>query len=259
MRLDIDGLVCDMDGVIYRGDEPIDGSVEALRSLKERGVRVVFCTNNSRDTVAEYSSKLQRMDIEADPDDIITSGVVTGEVLAGRNLQGKRALVVGGDGAREAVESAGLTLLSDDEGRHADVVVVGLDPTLTYKRLKEASLAVRSGALLVATNDDASFPAPDGLWPGAGAVLASIETATGATAEVMGKPHGPMMEAAGRRLAGCSRIAIVGDRPDTDLAGGVAMGWATVLVLTGVTHPEDVTSVRPVPDLVLERFADLIQ
>jgi 4-nitrophenyl phosphatase len=259
MELAFDGLVCDMDGVIYRGAEPIPGSVEAIRPLREAGVRILFCTNNSRSTVEGYVAKLGGMGIEAGPADILTSAVVTGEVLAGRDLEGKRALVVGGDGVREAVAAAGLEIVEDPEGRRAEVVTVGWDPGFTYTRMKEASLAVRAGALLIATNDDASFPAADGLWPGAGAVLASIETASGATAEVMGKPHEPMMRAAAARLAGCERIAIVGDRPDTDIAGGSAMGWTTILVLSGVTVRADLDSVRPVPDLVVERLVDLVQ
>jgi 4-nitrophenyl phosphatase len=257
--VDFDGLVCDMDGVIYRENEPVEGSIEAVGRLRERGVRVLFCTNNSRDTIGRYLDKLRHMGLETDEGDILTSAIVTREVLEERNLSGKRALVVGGPGLAEAVGSAGLTLLSDDDGREADVVAVGLDPDFSYRRLKEATLAVRAGALLVASNDDATFPAPDGLWPGAGSILAAIERASGATAEVMGKPHRPMMQAAARRLEGCARIAMVGDRPETDLAGGTAMGWTTVLVLTGVTTRDDVARVRPVPDLVLERLADLVQ
>jgi 4-nitrophenyl phosphatase len=257
--MDFDGLVCDMDGVIYRGDEPIAGAVDAVRTLRERGVRVLFCTNNSRATVGQYVTRLTEMGLDTAPIDILTSSVVTGEFLAARRLGGKTALVVGGDGAREAVISAGLTPLPDDEGRRADVVVVGWDPEFTYLRMKEASMAVRAGALLVATNDDAGFPAPEGLIPGAGAVLASIERASGARAVVMGKPHEPMMRAAAGRLDGCERIAIVGDRPETDLAGGAAMGWTTILVLTGVTSRDDLGSVRPVPDLVVDRLADLVQ
>ena len=177
--MDFDGIVCDMDGVVYRGDEPIPGSIEAVRALHDRGVRLLFCTNNSRDTVATYTQKLHRLGLETDERDILTSAVVTRDVLGRRGLVGKHALVVGGPGLREAVVAAGLSVIPDTEGRSADVVAVGLDPEFTYLRMKEAALAVRSGALLVASNDDASFPAPDGLWPGAGAVLAAIVTATG--------------------------------------------------------------------------------
>ena len=254
-----DALVCDMDGVIYRGTEPIAGSVDAVNRMRAAGVRFLFSTNNSRSTVAQYVTKLAGMGIDVLAEDILTSAVVTGEVLRERGFTDRSVLVVGGEGVRTAMKDAGLEILPDDRGREADVVVVGMDPDFTYARMKEATLALRAGASLIATNDDPSFPAPDGLWPGAGAVLASIETASGVEAEVMGKPNAPMMEAAALRLRGLTRIAVVGDRPETDLVGGVAMGWTTILVLSGVTARAGLDSVRPVPDVVVERLADLGQ
>lgn len=254
----VDGLVCDLDGVLYRGDEPVEGSARAIAALKERGVRVVFATNNSRSTVQSYVEKLARMDVDASPQEILTSAVVTAEVLALRGARGRRAAVVGGDGLRAALESAGI-IVDDDPGAPADLVVVGWDPGFDYPAMRRASMAVRAGAALVATNDDAAFPAPGGrLWPGAGALLASIEVASGARAEVMGKPHRPMMEAAARRLAGARRIALVGDRPETDLAGAESMGWAAILVLSGVTTREQAAALDPQPDLVLDSLADLV-
>jgi 4-nitrophenyl phosphatase len=135
--------------------------------------------------------------------------------------------------------------------------VVGMDPDFSYEVLRRASFAVRDGAQLIASNSDSSFPAPDGLWPGAGALVAAIETASGGRAEVMGKPQEPMMRIAQRHLGDASRIAIVGDRPNTDLDGGRTMGWTTVLVLSGVTSPPSAAELDPQPDLTLERLADL--
>ncbi|MGH2754473.1 MAG: HAD-IIA family hydrolase [Actinomycetota bacterium] len=257
--LGFDALVCDMDGVIYRGDEPIPGSVHAVERMRDSGTRILFFTNNSRSTVQQYIVKLERLGIPVEPPDILTSAVVTGEVLHERGWAGRTVFVVGGEGVRAAVDEAGLEIVPDDKGRESEVVVVGWDPDFTYARMREAALALRAGAALIATNDDASFPAPDGLWPGAGAVLASIETASGVRAEVMGKPNRPMMDAAARRLRGHDRIAVVGDRPDTDLAGGDVMGWTTILVLSGVTSRDALDSVRPVPDVVIDRLADLYQ
>jgi 4-nitrophenyl phosphatase len=136
-------------------------------------------------------------------------------------------------------------------------VVVGWDGAFDYSRMRAACLAVRAGAELIATNSDATFPAPDGLWPGAGAILASIEVSSGRRAEVLGKPHAPMMDAAARRLEGCERIAIVGDRADTDLAGGISRGWKTILVTSGVTTPEEALALDPQPDLILGSLAEL--
>jgi HAD superfamily hydrolase (TIGR01450 family) len=255
----IEGLVCDMDGVLYRGSEAIPGAVEALASLRARGVRLVFCTNNSRSTVEQYIEKLRSLGIEASPEELLTSAVVTAEVLARRGMDGRRALVVGGDGLRAALASIGIEITDDPE--RADLVAVGWDPAFDYDAMRRAARAARAGADFVATNDDAAFPAGgEGeveLWPGAGAILASIEVASGRRAEIMGKPHRPTMEAAAKRLAGANRIAIVGDRAETDLAGGEAMDWVTILVLSGVTSRADVATVVPKPDVVLDSIADL--
>lgn len=256
IRADIDGLVCDLDGVIYRGDEPVPGAARAIDSLRDAGVKVVFCTNNSRSTVEEYIGKLERVGVPASADEIVTSAVVTAEVLRARNATGRTAIVVGGQGIRQAI--AGICTSVKDGVDSADYVIVGWTPEFTYDDMRRASTAVRKGAHFIATNDDATFPAARGLWPGAGAILASIETASGARAKVMGKPHAPMMDAVARRLEGCTRIGIVGDRPDTDLAGGIARGWTRILVLSGVTRPEDVVAISPPADLVLGSIAELI-
>ena len=254
----LDALVSDMDGVVYRGDEPVPGVGEAVAAWRDSGKKIVFCTNNSHYTVAEYVGKLERAGIPAVEDDVVSSGALRAEVLRARGASGKKAMAVGAQGLRAALEAAGLVIDDGDSAGGIDYVVVGWDGTFDYRKMRRACLAVRAGAELLATNSDATFPAPDGLWPGAGAILASIEVSSGATAEVLGKPHPPMMEAAARRLAGCTRIGIVGDRPDTDLAGGVARGWTTILVTSGVTTPEEAEHVEPRPDVVLPSLAAIV-
>jgi HAD superfamily hydrolase (TIGR01457 family) len=250
-----DGLVCDLDGVVYRLDQPIPGAPEAIKTLKDRDVSVLFCTNNSSSTPEKFAAKLQSMGVKADPTDVLTSAVVTAEVMAGRGWSGKGAYVVGREGIRAALAAVGLP---ETDAETCDLVVVGLDPSFDYTMLDRAAEAVRRGAALIATNDDATLPSPGGVKPGAGSILASIERASGARAEVMGKPHAPMMDAAARRLEGCERIAIVGDRPETDLAGGAARGWTTILVTSGITSAGDVEGVSPAPDVVLGSIADLL-
>ena len=257
MNIEFDGLVCDLDGVIYRGDRVIDGAPEAVAALRARGVRIVFCTNNSRSTVAQYVEKFGRLGIPVSPEEILTSGGVTAEVLAERGAAGGTAMVVGGDGISVPLADAGLRVVEPSFEGAVDFVVVGLDVDFSYDSMRSSARAVRNGAALIATNGDVTFPAPDGLWPGAGAILAAIEAASGGRAEVMGKPHSPTMAAAARRLEGCTRIAALGDRPDTDLAGGAALGWTTILVTSGVTAPEDVASAVPKPDHVLPSIAAL--
>jgi HAD superfamily hydrolase (TIGR01450 family) len=249
----ISSLVCDMDGVLYRGGETIPGAPEAVMRLRASGVRVLFCTNNSSQTVAQYCDKLAGMGLETSPEDILTSAVVTTEVLLQRGLGGKRVLIVGGAGLRAVARDADLEIASSE----VDVVLVGWDRDFDYKKMKRAADAVREGAVFIASNADATFPAPEGPLPGAGAILASIEVAGGRSAEVLGKPHRPMTDAILKRLGADGHIAAIGDRPDTDLAGAFEMGWMTILVLSGVTSRDQAESLDPQPDLIVDSIADL--
>lgn len=253
----VDALICDMDGVLFRRDDPIAGAAEAVGRFRGRGARVLFCTNNSRYSVDEYLAKLDGFGIPCDPSDLLTSGLVTAETLGARGFGGRRAMVVGGVGVRDALRDSGLAVAEGESTEGIDLVVVGWDPEFDYGVLARAADAVRGGAVFVATNADATFPAPHGLLPGAGSILAAVETASGRKAEVMGKPHRPMTDAITARVSGCRNVAIVGDRPDTDLAAGDVMGWTKVLVLSGVTSRDEAGSVRPRPDVVLDSLADL--
>ena len=253
----LDGLVCDLDGVLYRGRAPVPGAAEAVTRLRDSGIKVVFATNNATRTVEQYVERLRAAGLEAAREDLVTSAVVTAEEVADRGWADGTVFVVGGAGIRAALTEVGMEIVDGQQGRRADLVVVSGAPDFTYDAMKTAALAVRAGSRFVATNDDLTFPAPDGLWPGAGALLAGIEAASGRRAEVMGKPHRPMMEAAGRRLAGRARIAVVGDQPATDLAGARLMGWATVLVLSGVTDEAAARLLDPAPDLVVPTLVGL--
>jgi 4-nitrophenyl phosphatase len=251
---DIQGIVCDLDGVVYRGDTALPGAVEAIAHMQAHGIKVLFCTNNSRATIAQYADKLAGLGIVVPTALILTSAVVLGEVLRERSPRPESAFVIGGDGVREGVEAAGVTLSDDD----VDVVAVGWDPTFTYDHLRRAAFALHRGAALIATNDDATFPAEDGrLLPGAGPIVAAVAVAGGVKAEVLGKPHRPMMEAAAARLSPATRVAVIGDRPETDLAGGHNMGWRTILVLSGVTTPQQAQGLEPQPDTIVGSLAEL--
>ncbi|HVM36055.1 MAG TPA: HAD-IIA family hydrolase [Actinomycetota bacterium] len=260
MTRGFDALLCDMDGVLYRGDVAVPGAAEAVERLRRDGVQVLFCTNNSRWTAANYVEKLRRQGVRADEDDLITSARVTADQAAARGFSGRPAFVVGGEGIREALGAVGVKILEeDDEDVEAELVVVGWDPEFSYVRMRRAATFVRRGASFFATNSDATFPAADGdEWPGAGSILASIETASGRRAEVMGKPHPPMADTAVRRIRKGARVAMVGDRPDTDLALADVNGWMKILVLSGVTDAAAAARLDPPPDVVLESIADLV-
>ncbi|HEX9122013.1 MAG TPA: HAD-IIA family hydrolase [Actinomycetota bacterium] len=230
-----DCVLFDLDGVLYRGDRPVPYAAEAVRAVRAADRAVVFMTNNSSRTSDRVAAKLAGLGIAAEPDEVVTSALATAELLGSRG--GGSVFLVGEDGIRTALADAGIRLI-DGEPERVDHVVVGWDRSVDYAKLRTACLLVERGAHLVATNADPSFPAPDGLWPGAGAILAVITTTTGAEAEVVGKPHAPLFRTALRRAGGQTPL-VVGDRLDTDIAGAAALGWDSLLVLTGISRRED--------------------
>ena len=239
-----DAFLFDLDGVLYRGDDAVQGAPETIRSLRSLGKGMAFVTNNSARTPRAVVDHLRSVEIEAAPEEVVTSALVTAELVGERGL--RTAYVIGGEGLRSALAARGLQIL-DGEPREADVVVVGWDRGITYDALRIASVLIEDGAAFVASNADASFPAADGhAWPGAGATVAAIETTTSVRAEVVGKPHPPLLQAA-RRAAGDGRPLLVGDRLDTDIAGAAGLGWDSALVLTGISTREeaDAGSIRP--------------
>lgn len=248
-------ILFDLDGVLYRGEDAVPQAPPTMAELRRRGVRPVFLTNNSSRTPRQVADKLRAIGIEADPAEVVTSALATAELLAERG--GGRAFVIGQDGVREALTDAGIRVL-EGEPEEADLVVVGFDGGATYGSLKRASLLVQRGARLVATNADASYPAADGLWPGAGALLSVITTTTGAEPEIVGKPFHPLFEA-GRRRGGGGRPLVVGDRLDTDIEGAARLGWDTMLVLTGVSGPEDVERTGIRPTVIAEDVSALLE
>jgi 4-nitrophenyl phosphatase len=233
-------VCCDLDGVIWRGDEPIPGSAAAVQDLRAGGLRVVFLTNNSSGRVADYVAKLGRAGIDADAADVGTSAQAAA-VLASQSLRpGARVLACAGAGVVEAMEAAGFAVV--DRGP-ADAVVVGWHREFDFERLTRASDAVRAGARFVATNVDPTYPTAGGLVPGAGALVAAVATASGARAEVAGKPE-PATVALVRERFGTTGV-VVGDRPSTDGALAAALSWPFALVLSGVAGS---TGEEPVPD-----------
>ncbi len=248
-----DAFLFDLDGVLYRGSEPVPFAAEAVARLRAMTKRVAFVTNNSGRTPEAVVAKLANVGISADVGEIETSALATAELLAARGVV--EAFVVGEEGILQALQDKGIAIV-DSDAKGVEVVVVGWDREADYAKLRAASLFVQRGASLVATNDDASFPAPDGNWPGAGALLAAIETTTGVRAEVVGKPHPPILRAALER-AGGGRPLVVGDRLDTDIAGAQGLGWDSLLVLTGISSRGDLASSSITPTFVVENLSVL--
>src|SRR5580704_7627376 len=222
--------VVDLDGVVWLAGRPIPGVDEAVARLRGVGVRVLFATNNALPTRAELQRQLAHCGITAGDADLLRSA----DVAAGLLAPGTTAVVLGGDGVLEALAARGVTVVPEGP---ADAVVVGLTRDFTYQRLTTAVTAVRGGARLVGTNEDATYPTPDGLVPGAGALLAAVVTAAGQAAEVAGKPHRPTADAIAARVVSGELRVMVGDRPSTDGALAAQLDIPFALVLSGVTPP----------------------
>jgi len=250
-----DAILLDLDGVLYRWPEPIDGAAEAVRALRDAGKRIAFVTNNSSRTPAQVAERLASVGIDAKTEEVVTSALATATMLSERGV--RSAFVVGEEGLLEALGDARIRVV-DASAPEVDVVVVGFDRGADYAKLKDASVLVQRGVPLVASNADASFPAPGGeSWPGAGALLAAIETTTGTRGEVVGKPEPPLFERA-LASAGGGRPLVVGDRLDTDIAGAARLGWDSVLVLTGDARREDVEASSWTPRFVVVDLSGLL-
>jgi glycerol-1-phosphatase len=254
-----DGLLVDLDGVVWIGREMVPGAVEALRELKSRGKALVFVTNNPGKAASAYAERLRDAGVEVDAQHVITAGESTARLAAERAGPGASAFVIGAPAFHEAVSAAGLALLDGEAARAAEVVVVSGHRGFDYEELLTATKALQGGAGLVATSRDPTLPMPGGAWPGTGAVLAAVETASGATAEIGGKPERHLFDQARERIGGAERVAMVGDRVSSDIEGGHRAGLATILVLSGASSREEAEAATPPPDHVIDDLPALLR
>ena len=236
-------VACDLDGVVWRGDDPIAPAAAGIAALRTAGLYVAFVSNNANSPVVEVVAKLERMGIPATPADVVTSAMAAAWLLAQSLAPGTRVLACAGPGVREALAAEGLEVVTEPP---AAAVVVGFHREFDYAALDRASAAVRAGARFVATNLDATYPVPGGLIPGAGALVAAVATASGRTPEVAGKPEAPTVELIRTRFGNSG--VVVGDRPSTDGALATALGWPFALVLSGVTAAVAPPGGEAIPD-----------
>lgn len=246
-------IVCDLDGVLWRGETPIPGSADAIARLRAAGRRVAFLTNNSSHRVGDVVAKLERCGVPADPDDVLSSAQAAAALLSAELVPGSRVLVCGGPGVVEALVAAGLVAVTNDGELDGPVaaVVCGFHREFDFDRLDRAAAAVRDGARFVATNLDATYPGDRRVLPGAGALVAAVATASGRRPVVAGKPAGPTVALVRERL-GAEGI-MVGDRPSTDGALARALGWPFAMVRSGIGGHDPA---EPVPDPAPAFLAD---
>jgi NagD protein len=247
------GYLIDMDGVIYRGNTLIPGADRFIHELRSQGVPFRFLTNNSQRTRRDVATRLQRLGIEVEDEHIFTCAMATARFLAQQKPQGT-AFVIGEGGLLTALHNNGYAVVDRDP----DFVVVGEGRTFNAEVVEAALNMILGGARLVATNPDPNCPTATGTRPGCGAVVAMLEAASGLRAFSVGKPSPVMLRAARKELGlTTDQTVVIGDTMDTDILGGVQLGFKTVLVLSGGTRREDLTRYAYRPDKVVDSIADL--
>jgi HAD superfamily hydrolase (TIGR01450 family) len=252
-----DGFLIDLDGVVWLGHEPIEGSADALNALAADDKPVAFVTNSPRITPAEQARILQEHGIETDRNRVVTAGSTLLTLAREQVGEGAKIYVTGTSGFLSQVADAGFDALPADRWNEAAAVLITGHPQFDYSELKAASMAVRAGAFFAATGRDPTMPMPDGLWPGTGSILAAIETASGRTAIVAGKPERPIFDAGLEVLdlpAG-SRVAMIGDRLDTDVGGAQNAGLDGILVTGNDSIPP---GTEITPDYEISSLADIV-
>lgn len=250
---DIRGIIADLDGVVYRGNTPIDSAVESFVHWREAGIPYCFVTNNSTRTTIEVAAKLTTMGVPTSPDQVVSSATGTSAILRKTWPRGGRAFVLGASSLVGAVEEAGFEIAESD----VDCVVVGLDRSLTYERLDRAVGLVLSGAKLIGTNPDVLLPKDDGFEPGAGSLLAAIVAATRVEPLIVGKPQPHLIHDAVARLGiDHAQAIMIGDQLETDIVAAQKAEVFSVLVETGVPNP---ANSGVVPDLAVPTLVSLGQ
>jgi 4-nitrophenyl phosphatase len=252
----IRNLIVDMDGVLYLGDKPMPGLSEFFAFLRQQGVCFQLVTNNSSLTPGLYVEKMARMSVVIEEGDVLTSSIATAEYLAVRYPRGSHIYAIGEEGLFYALQSAGFIL-----SRQQPVsVVVGMDRDVTYAKLREAALLIRSGVPFIATNPDVTLPVPEGQIPGTGALVAALAAATDYRPLYIGKPEPMLMERAMARMGATPETtAAVGDRPETDILSAQRAGILNILTLSGATDQARLATFDVEPDIVLEDIQALVR
>ena len=255
---DIQGIVCDMDGVIWRGQEPLPGFLEFFDFIHTHNLGFVLVTNNSSRTPEQYAKKLSGLGVSVGEEHILNAAISAAHYVE-QVLPGASVYPIGGPGVMEALQKYGLQICSED-AEQADYVVVGWDQDLTWKKLAVATRLILNGAKFVGTNPDLTFPMEMSLAPGNGAQLAALQAATGIKPVVTGKPERLLYQQAMDRMGTSpATTLVIGDRLDTDILGGVRLAMPTALVLTGVSGQDEMKNSPIRPSLIFENLSCLIE
>lgn len=247
-------LIIDMDGVLYRGDQPVPRLREFFAFLRERPIPFILATNNSTRTSQEYADKLAQMGVNVSPDEVLVSGQATARFLAREYPRGTRVHVFGMPALKQAITEEGFILADED----VQLVVASMDRAVTYDKLKRATLLIRGGARFIATNLDPTNPSEEGLIPGTGTMIAALETASGVKPQAIGKPEPTMYQLAMEQMgASPETTAAIGDRVDTDILGGKRAGLITICVLSGSSDRAEAEAIEA--DMIFDDIAHLLE
>jgi len=255
---DVHALIIDMDGVLWLDNTPLPGLVPFFDFLYSRDIPFILATNNASKTPQQYIQKLAKFGVTIEREHVLTSSLATAAFLQRELKAGTTAYAVGQEGLHEAMQEAGFVLLAD-AGRPAEVVVAGVDFTLTYDKLKYATLHIQRGARFVGTNGDVTFPAEEGALPGAGSILAALQAATGVVPIIVGKPERLMFDIAVEKMGSDpAHTAMLGDRLETDILGGQRAGLKTILVTTGIDNEATMAAKGIYPDAIFSGIEALV-
>jgi len=247
------GYLIDMDGVVYRDSQLIPGAQRFIAELQDSSIPFMFLTNNSQRTRRDIVTKLRRLGIDVGEENVFTCAMATARFLAQQKPHGT-AYVIGEGGLLQALHNHGYSVVDKDP----DYVVIGEGRTVSFEMVETALNLVLGGAKLVATNMDPNCPTTHGTRPGCGAIVAMIEAASGIKAFSVGKPSPIMMRVARKELnLDAQPTIMIGDTMETDILGGVQMGYHTVLVLSGSTKTHDLSQFAYAPDKIVDSLATL--
>ena len=255
------GLILDLDGCVYLDDTPIEGAVEALMRLRKLGVKLLYVTNNPEITSEDSAARLRAIGVECSPEEFLTVGEAVAHYIRSRSGS-SRVLIIAGRGVEEYCRRMGHVVLDLDEWKEAEYLIVGFDREISYQKLTSGLRALLNGAIFIGTNPDAIHPGRDGIEPGSGAFIAPFEHMTGIKPIIVGKPSTIIMELALRKLGmNASEVLVVGDRVDTDVKAGKAIGADTALILTGITREEDLPKIPSElkPTYIFKNLFEMVQ
>lgn len=254
----IKGLIIDMDGVLWRDTEPIGDLPAIFDRIRESGLKLILATNNSTRTIDEYLERFKGFGVTLETSQVITSGQGVGMYLNDQYPEGANVYVVGQPGLKKTLSSYSLNVV-DEEVQDVQAVVASMDFSLTYDKIKHASLLIQAGSGFIGTNPDPTLPTAYGFIPGSGTVIGAIEIASGTKAKIIGKPQPTLYEMALERLGlKPEETLAIGDRLDTDIAGAQAAGIHTALVLTGASTFQEAQHFEPQPEIIIQDLQELI-